>query len=66
MRHSELTHERQKTHLAEPLASKSWLRLTNKNFADFAKNGVFQQYQPKLTFFGTEANGGFRVCADKL
>ena len=42
MRRSELAHERQKTNLAEPLVSKSWLRCTDKNFADFAKNGVFQ------------------------
>ena len=46
MRRSELPHERQKTNLAEPLASKSWLRRTGKNFIDSAKNGVFQQYQP--------------------
>ena len=49
MRRSELPHERQKTNLAEPLASKSWLRRTGKNFIDSAKNGVFQQYQPKVT-----------------
>jgi hypothetical protein len=42
MRRGELAHERQKTNLAEPLVSKSWLRCTDKNFADFAKNGVFQ------------------------
>ncbi len=44
-RRSELGYEWQKTNLAEPLASKSWLRRTGKNFADFAKNGVFQQYR---------------------
>jgi len=49
MRRSELAHERQKTNLAERLVSKSWLRCTDKNFADFAKNGVFQHNQPKLT-----------------
>ena len=42
MRRSELAHERQKTNLAEPLVSKSWLRCTDKNFADLAKNGIFQ------------------------
>ncbi|MCX7561823.1 hypothetical protein OS190_19860 [Sulfitobacter sp. F26204] len=46
MRYSELSHERQNTDLAEPLASKSWWRCTDKKFIDFAKNGVFQQYQP--------------------
>ncbi|MDU9006878.1 hypothetical protein [Sedimentitalea todarodis] len=46
MRRSELAHERQKTNLAEPLVSKSWLRCTDKNFADFAKNGVFQHNPP--------------------
>jgi len=50
MRRSELAHERQKTNLAEPLASKSWLRRTDKNFADFAKIRVFQQYQPFIAF----------------
>lgn len=45
MRRSELPHERQKTNLTEPLGSKSWLRRTDKNFTDFAKNGVFQQYR---------------------
>ena len=48
MRRSELAHERQKTNLAEPLVSKSWLRCTDKNFADFAKNGVFQHNPPIL------------------
>ena len=42
MRRSELAHERQKTNLAEPLASKSWLRRTAKNLVNFAKNGFFQ------------------------
>jgi hypothetical protein len=46
MRRSELPHERQKTNLAELLASKSWSRRTGKNFTDFAKNGVFQHNQP--------------------
>jgi hypothetical protein len=45
VRRSELPHERQKANLAEPLASKSWSRCTNKKFADFTKNGVFQQYR---------------------
>ena len=45
MRRNELTHEHQKANLAEPLASKSWLRPTAKNFTDFAKNGVFQHHQ---------------------
>ena len=46
MRRSDLAHERQKTNLAEPLVSKSWLRCTDKNFADFAKTGVFQHNAP--------------------
>ncbi|MEP3557994.1 MAG: hypothetical protein ABJN03_15910 [Ascidiaceihabitans sp.] len=46
MRRSELPHDRQKSNLAEPLASKSWSRCTGKKFTDFVKNGVFQQYQP--------------------
>jgi len=45
MRRSELPHEQKKTNLAEPLASKSWPRCTGKNFSDFVKNGVFQQYR---------------------
>jgi len=49
MRRSELPHERQKTNLAELLASKSWSRRTGKNFTDFAKNGVFQHNPPFLT-----------------
>jgi hypothetical protein len=49
MRRSELAHERQKTNLAEPLVSKSWLRCTDKNFADFAKNGVFQHNPPMVS-----------------
>ena len=44
MRLSELSHERQKANLAEPLASENWSHCTNKNSTDFAKNGVFQQY----------------------
>jgi hypothetical protein len=45
MRRSELLHEPQKANLVEPLALKSWSRCTGKNFTDFAKNGVFQQYR---------------------
>ena len=45
MSRSELPHERQKANLAEPLASESWWRPKDKNFTDFAKNGVFQQYR---------------------
>jgi hypothetical protein len=48
IRRSELAHERQKANLAEPLASNISSRGTDKNFADFAKNGVFQQNQPNL------------------
>ena len=44
MRRRELSHKRQKTNFAEPLVSKSWLRRADKNFTDFAKNRVFQQY----------------------
>ena len=47
MRRSELPHERQKSNLAEPLASKSWSRCTGKKFTEFVKNGVFQQYPPE-------------------
>jgi hypothetical protein len=46
---SELPHERQKANLAEPLVLKIWSRCTDKNLTDFAKNGVFQHYQPNLT-----------------
>lgn len=45
MTHSEQPHERQKANLAEPLASKTWSRCTDKNLTDFVKNGVFQQYR---------------------
>ena len=62
MRRSEMAHERQKTNLAEPLVSKSWLRCTDKNFADFAKNGVFQHNQPKILIFCLIA----KVCYRKL
>ena len=49
--------------LAEPLASKCWSRRTDKNFTDFAKNRVFQQYQPKVLndawcLNGSGAKGG--------
>ena len=57
MRRSELAHKRQKTNLAEPLVSKSWLRYTDKNFADFAKNGVFQHNQPKATDVARRGDG---------
>lgn len=50
MRRSELAHERQEANLAEPLASKSWLRRTGKNFAANSKNGVFQHNQPNVHF----------------
>ena len=58
MRRSELRHERQKTNLADPLASKSWSRCTNKKFTDFAKNGVFQHNPPfaVIEFFFTVMN----------
>lgn len=59
-RRSELGYEWQKTNLAEPLASKSWLRRTGKNFADFAKNGVFQQYRLILVIRGTACVGPLR------
>jgi hypothetical protein len=42
MRRSELMHEGQRANLPEPLASKIPSRRTDINFADFAKNGVFQ------------------------
>jgi hypothetical protein len=45
MRRNDLPHELQKANLAEPLALKGWSRCTDKNFTDFAKNGVFQQYR---------------------
>jgi len=45
IRRSDLPHEPQKANLAEPLALNSWSRCTDKNFTDFAKNGVFQQYR---------------------
>jgi hypothetical protein len=45
IRRSELPHEPQETNLAEPLTAKGWLRCTDRNFTDFAKNGVFQQYR---------------------
>lgn len=38
-------YERQKANLAEPPASKTSSRGKAKNLADFAKNGVFQQYR---------------------
>jgi hypothetical protein len=50
IRRSELPHERQKTNLAEPLASKCWSRCTDENLSDFAKNGVFQQYRLTANF----------------
>jgi hypothetical protein len=34
------------------------LRRTDKNFTDFAKNGVFQQYQPRVT----DAAMAMNVC----
>ena len=52
IRRSELPHERQKANLAEPLASKSWWRRTDKNFTGFARNGVFQQNRRKPDFRG--------------
>lgn len=58
MRRNDLPHEPQKANLAEPLALKSWSRCTDKNFTDFAKNGVFQQYRPRVTLFYGAANVG--------
>jgi hypothetical protein len=48
MRRIELAHERQKANWAEPFASRNSSRCTDKNFAYFAKNGVFQQNNQKL------------------
>jgi hypothetical protein len=53
MRRSELPHERQKADLAEPLASKSWWRRTDKKFTDLAKNGVFQHNPPLAAVHST-------------
>jgi hypothetical protein len=47
MRRIELAHELQMANWAEPFASRNSSRCTDKNFADFAKNGVFQQNKPK-------------------
>jgi hypothetical protein len=55
MRRSELAHERQKTNSAERLASKIRLRRTDKNFADFAKIRIFQQYPPLERFAANAA-----------
>ena len=69
MRRRELSHKRQKTNFAEPLVSKSWLRRADKNFTDFAKNRVFQQYQPNSTDAARRTNvciapcDQFRACA---
>ncbi len=57
MRRSELPNKRQKSNLAEPLASKSWSRCTGKKFTDLVKIGVFQQYQPKATDAAMTMNG---------
>jgi hypothetical protein len=46
MRRSELPHERQKANLAKYLSLQNWWRYTEKNFNDFAKDGVFEQYRP--------------------
>jgi hypothetical protein len=46
MRRSELALERQKANLAEPFASKSWLRRMDKNSVVFAKTLVVQEYPP--------------------
>ena len=59
MRRRELSHKRQKTNFAEPLVSKSWLRRADKNFTDFAKNRVFQQYQPNPTDAANRTDGCF-------
>ena len=49
-RRSELPHERHKTNLAKPLASKCWSRRTDKNFTDFAKNRVLNSIRTKQAF----------------
>lgn len=49
MRRIELAHERQMANWAEPFASRNSSRCTDKNFADFAKNGVFQQNRPSCS-----------------
>ena len=56
MRRSELPHERQKTNLAEPLASKSWLRRTDKKFIDFTKNRVFQNNRLRAVCHGAHVH----------
>ena len=63
---SKLAHERQKTSLAEPLASKGRLHCTGKNFTDFVKNGVFQQYPPLLFFTADVAEKSIPLVSSRL